>query len=1003
MLDWQKITIPFAAGLQTKADPRALEPPALVTCKNAQFTETGGIQKRYPYTALGVSVLGGGSASNLRRIHAYGDQLLLFTKDKLYSRAARDSAWVERATYLAPKISEKPLFAETRTQDCPERAELSNVIFYAWEKSNSTLGNAGVYVAALDKATGAVLLNPTALDTSDASRPRMVVLTNKVLIFWVENNNNLRVKALDPANIASSVAVAYTQVDAAINGTNPSYDVAALTSTTAIAVWKDSVTTSYGYASITEAPVVTASTKARTCDGPIGVAVAPDGKVAVVRANGTNIQGDILTSALVDSSTAAAVGTVDTAAHRISCGFRSVQNSSQYRCYAYWTRSLVTADNPVKYNYVDTAGNVGSEGVFVYDMDILSKAFDYDGSTFVWVAFARRDTSGTQDTAYLYRDDGLLVSKALMSTCGLGNYKEGWLPSVQNTSGNIFSMATLEKRVISTLPPAEKDANGTVRYLGDYYGFETTKELTVEFDSNEARRVAQLGKTLFITGGQVMQFDGRSLVELGFHQFPWGFAATQSAGAGNLGAGTYTWVNTVAYENAHRELERSTSTKYVSVTLAASKEADTSIVHVRPTLKASTTNGAYAYHEVWRNEANAAVDSAYYLVTSKTPATVSGDNCFIFNQPTTTSNTSLDDNYVDATLTTKEAFPENGQVLESIAPPPATVVAAGPDRLFLAGIAGYPNVVWPSKLRTDGELPAFHDGLPFSLPATGGDITALAFSNNTLIVFKETAIYAMPGDGLDNLGGGQNFGPPQLISSDVGAVSADVVAVTQDGIFFQSSKGWYLLNRGLSTQYVGAAVEDYNTDTFTAVHVLEQQHQIRCFSTSRVLTYDYLVGQWSEWEIVGSHATLYNGTYHYCSSSAAYSEASTYTGVDYSLQVKTAPIKLDGLWGYQRVRWFAVIGEYRSAHDLKVELFKDYEASAFQTKTWTVSPTTVANAEVVEHKPSQQKYATLSVRLTDRAVGSDAVPSGESLKLTGLTLEVGIKKGLARLPAAQKQ
>ncbi|MBZ4251947.1 hypothetical protein LAJ57_13670, partial [Streptococcus pneumoniae] len=80
------------------------------------------------------------------------------------------------------------------------------------------------------------------------------------------------------------------------------------------------------------------------------------------------------------------------------------------------------------------------------------------------------------------------------------------------------------------------------------------------------------------------------------------------------------------------------------------------------------------------------------LVTGKDPSTVAGSNCFVFNVddavgmiPTFT------DEFSDATAKTKENNPENGGYLENIAPPPASIILASSDRLFLAGVAGDPH------------------------------------------------------------------------------------------------------------------------------------------------------------------------------------------------------------------------------------------------------------------------------------------------------------------------
>ncbi len=982
-LQWQTVHVPLAAGLATKTDARALDPPGMLVCKNAQFTEQGGIQKRYPYTSYSAGIFGGGTLSDIRRIYGYGDELLCFTKDSLYSYSSRDSAWVLKGTHLGAKIAQRDVFVRTTEQSSCDRAELSGVIFYTW--SDRTDGER-VYVGAIDKTTGAVLLGATDAGGADTTSPRLVALGQKVLLFYRDKTNaDLLVKSLDPSSIASSAAAAATTVASTEFDVN--FDCCKLTSSSAVVVWRRTTTTSYAYATVTDQVVVSANTKARTCTGGIAVAVTADGtKVAVVRGNGTNVQGDILDSSLADVSTGAAVGTITTGVVHVGCEFRSVQNGGQYRCYAFWDNGAAQPSCEHKTNYIDTSGAVGTQAAFVYNTHVFAKPFDYGGSIFVWVLSA--PDSVEQRSYLLYRDDGQLVAKAAAGVAGDHVGSTG-ITGSQNTGTGIYSFCGNLRRVV--VPSGAR-----------YYSDGAPVDITVEFDSNEARRVVQLGRTLYVSGGQVKQYDGEQLVELGFHVYPQKLLVSDAA-AGSLAAASYNWKTTYGWENAKGERERSTTTKITTTAIAASRKAGLSLEPLTTSLKRATV-----FIELWRTIGDAATGSAFYLASDKDPSQAGAtDNPFYFNSPTTLGyqSTSTRDNMVDATLITKEASPENGDVLESIAPSAATIVAANHERLFLAGIPGDPYAVWPSKVRNDDELAAFHEALIVRLPATGGDITALAFLNNTLIVFKESAIYALPGDGFDNTGAGQNFGPPQLIAADVGARSADVVATTSDGLVFLSSKGWFLLNRGWSAQYIGAPIADYDTDTFSALHVLESKHEIRCFSTSRVLMLDTdpKTMQWSEWEIVGSHACIYNGTYHYCTSSTVYQESTSYSSAAYSLQVRLAPVKLAGLVGYQRVRNITVLGEYRSAHRLKIELFRDYNETAFQTKTWTVSPTTAGDGEIVRHGPSIQKVAALSVQLTDRDVAVDVAPGGEALKLTGIAFEVGIKKGPLRLPAAQKQ
>ena len=53
-----------------------------------------------------------------------------------------------------------------------------------------------------------------------------------------------------------------------------------------------------------------------------------------------------------------------------------------------------------------------------------------------------------------------------------------------------------------------------------------------------------------------------------------------------------------------------------------------------------------------------------------------------------------------------------------------------------------------SRNRKSHEVASFHGALRVDIPHMGGSITALAFLNETLVVFRERAIYMLPGDGF---------------------------------------------------------------------------------------------------------------------------------------------------------------------------------------------------------------------------------------------------------------
>jgi hypothetical protein len=551
------------------------------------------------------------------------------------------------------------------------------------------------------------------------------------------------------------------------------------------------------------------TTKARDCTGAIAVSVEPTGtQVQVIRANGTNVQGDLITIAgFVDVYTNQAIGTTPTnAAEVISACHRSVQDSAVYRCYVFWASDQTSAGGSDWYsssNWVSTGNTLGVAAVFKRRWAPRARAFDRSGQIYVWGAFfgaSEFDPFGSrtalQSTYFLLRDDGFLAAKAVMNSAGAGaggvaNDGNGWIPGCQDLGDGVYAFAAVSCRVIKSGADSTDFASRAPR------------EVRCTFDSNEARRTARLGETLYIACGEgLLQYDGAALTEVGYHQAPWYIIGAETAGGSIATNGTYAYKFSWRSANAKGEVERSSSSIVGAVDIAA-QPGGVSLQGGEPLYLTHRTSIAW---EAWRTTVNPTADAPFYLVTSKDPADTSNPNRFVFNDPALGALATVNDEMADTEAETKETHPENGAVLDAIAPPPCTIVIASADRLFLAGIAGDPHRVWYSLQRGDGEVARFNDALTVPVPREGGDITGLAFLNETLIVFKETAIYALAGDGFDNAGGGSNFGPARLLASDVGAVSHEAIGLTPAGLVFKSNKGWYLLNRGWSASYIGAPV-----------------------------------------------------------------------------------------------------------------------------------------------------------------------------------------------------
>lgn len=984
-MPYERLDLPLHAGLSGKIDEKALDAPGLAVARDIQFDDLGGIQTRDQYQEILSAA--GNTISDIRKISAYGDELVAFSKDKLWSYASGDGLWTERAEHLAVAVEENARFVTTGEQyDC-DRAELNGVIFYCWSETNPSGSDS--YIAAIDKATGAVKLSPELIVSSGtAERPKLIATSNRIVcIYHKQSPERLVTRTFDPTDMSETGGAIVTSglvaFDAMQDPDSPADVVILATFGSVYNLMRSSAGA---------APTVIVA-RTTTTGNVCALAFNQDtSEWLICYHSGTAIEADIRTYSGGFAVNDIAVGTATSSTvNQIA----AIHDGTEFR--VFYTASETTSGSnawATEQNTVSNAGTPGTETDLIAKCSIASRAFLHEGSVFLWVAFAGASSGEViaqlQNTYFLYRADGLLIAKAV-PTQGGGFASKGYLPNVQTLSSNQYAFCAQYRRIIA---------------LGDTdkgYEAKSPQDVIFEFDSNDARRTARLGETLYISGGQLSQYDGRNIAEVGFHIFPWSLSIVPTTGS-NLD-GTYNWQQTNSWFNARGEFERSTTASIYGQTMAG-HQASIIGENLHVTLK--TGDAGEVASEFWRQVDGATFGAPFHLVTSKDPAST-GDNKYVANAPGTGVMATFNDDLADANLLKREPNPENGGLtLENLAPPSASIIVATQDRLILAGIPGNPYKIAYSKLRGPGEIAAFNDFLSLDLPPEGGDITALAFINETLIAFKETAIYAVSGEGYDNNGTGQNYGPGRLLSSDVGAVSQEGVVLTPKGLLFKSSKGWYIVNHGWGVSYVGADVADFDSDTITACHVMESQHQVRCVSASRTLIWDYLSDVWAEWPIGSTSACIWDGEHHLVNADAdgilVQSNSHAGSGEDLPrLDIESAWIKLSNLQGYSLARYLYLLGEYLGEHDLRIRVAYDYIDTWVEDKTWTVSPATAGTLQL-EHGFARPKCQSFKIRITAQAVGSTDAPITKALNLTGLSLEFKLKgTSYKGLPSAQKQ
>ena len=453
-------------------------------------------------------------------------------------------------------------------------------------------------------------------------------------------------------------------------------------------------------------------------------------------------------------------------------------------------------------------------------------------------------------------------------------------------------------------------------------------------------------------------------------------SATITALHPNLNALGFAYVETTA------TWPSSVSTTY---TISNVQSNVVSVDTLRLTSKVTPNN---VYVVLYRTVANGTV---FYRVNS-------ANTTLTLNDPTV-DNVLIYDAVSDATLVGNEQLYTTGGEVENTPLPAASVMWTYKSRLLAVssedGLAiNFSKTIQPS---TPVE---FNDAFVQRVEERDGNVTAGIQMDDKCIVFKYNSIYTFVGDGPTANGLDNNYTLPQLISSDNGCIEKRSVVLGPNGVYYQSAKGIYLLDRSLSVHYIGAGVEAYNSYTVTSAKVITNVNQVRfTMSNGVMLVHDYVVDQWSVFTGLNAiDSTIYQNLHTYIGSTGTTRQETvgTYTddGSSVLMALKTSWLSLAGLQGFQRVRRLILLGKYFSAHTLTVSFAFDFSSSYAQTSANVVS----SNPGVYQYRVplSRQKCEALQIYIQE----TQSPTYGQGLSLSNLALEVGTKKGQARATAA---
>jgi hypothetical protein len=373
------------------------------------------------------------------------------------------------------------------------------------------------------------------------------------------------------------------------------------------------------------------------------------------------------------------------------------------------------------------------------------------------------------------------------------------------------------------------------------------------------------------------------------------------------------------------------------------------------------------------------------------------------------------DGLSDTILSAQQAlYTQVGQTLPNAFPPASRFGAVGGGRIFLGG-QERPDIVTASKLIFGDQSPSFADADAFAivLPAP---CTGLAWMD-VLVMFTAEGIYIANGDGPDDSGTG-DFGNLTRMPYELGCIEPRSVVVVDDGCFFQTARGLYLLPRGFgSPTPAGDAVQDsLSSDQFpiiTGTAVLtkttEQTVHWSCsdeggFFGQRIV-YDLAhkawavdsygggissaavgVGQWADNEVAIFQPTLASPL-PLAITNGSFSDA----GAPIQVSIATGDIRPFGVQSRGPMQRFAVLSELRSPCMLVVDRITDRGSNSTSRVFSGVAPDDqigTKNYTQVDLGPLElRSIASLRIALSESS-------TGEGLAFIALSIERGTSDGL---------
>lgn len=1036
MLDFSVTQANFRFGLAEDTEPHQVPPGTLVTAENCRWQKGGRIEKRYGTTALTRSILGGGTLSAAARLFTRGDELCLIDGAYLHGYAGASTAWrrvdqipdvgLTSSTLLDPNIG-------VALSDLALSS--GGLLVHAWITGDPTNGTAtgALYFQVRDQASGALCFAPARLSSSGNTAVRALTIGTQGFIVTT-NGVNVAIWVVDLAAGTVSSTPTNVRTDVVNDG---AFDACVIGSNIVLTYSKAASTVLYSYnTSLVQQATATVEGVASTLcslDGVSGESLyvlyfaAPNVRIAIHNAN-------TLAQAVAPQTVEDLTGLPGIASLAVS------RYDSTHCVAAYSPAQQVTLGGGTALTSRTSTYQVSSTGTIAtssargtWGTLLASRPFMLGGRCYVFLAdypaiFVNSSPPGinTSFVEVAVSPKGPTSNWVPHRYVGKSEHLIGAMTRSGTTLPNVVAASSTSYLVVlpfqSTAPLTGVTWRCGLRLVNATVGPSLPSDMW---------RSVTYGRESYILGGVLSAYDGRQCFDYGYARAPNVLGMVPGgAGSGHMDAGLYHYTSVLEFRSSAGVLHRSPIGE--STATAAANGSVVGVVNGCNHGNKKTLGTGYA---------NAAVQTLLALYRSPLVASVVYRETF---EPTYNialvdelSNTQpfLDDkNTSDITalgspytmpLTSRPVVYTTGGILEDEQPPGFTTMMLFQQRLW--GVDVTQRQIWYSKSFLDdfGTAPGFSTSFRLQCEAP---VSALASLDDKLVAFASDRLWTVLGDGpaANGEGGDYTIIPVQ---SSVGCTNPRSVVSTSEGVMFLTSRGLFLLTRQLETVFIGGPVQDQLAayPNVTSAVLVATRNEVRwtCIDAGStagvVLVYNYVQQQWSTarytansvYGVPFADACIWQGQWTAVTPDGFVLQESESTYLDGAawvpMTIETAWVSGAGPVGYAAVDSMSLAGVSKSNHDLSISVGFDGEATYAQGPQMFT-----AGSAVTSVGPLEECKVSIGTRRWCQAIrfkiqdatptnpGTYPVGTGQGATFDTLGLEIGIERGLRRLPATKR-